>query len=99
MQRVLREIGADRVPQLVVFNKLDALAPGQRPPALQDTMDVGGQVQARVFVSARTGEGLALLRQALAERVQVAAMDKAAAESSPDAIGHNAWLESRDIDE
>jgi len=99
VQRVLREIGADRVPQLVVFNKLDALAPGQRPPALQDTMDVGGQVQARVFVSARTGEGLALLRQALAERVQVAAMDKAAAESSPDAIGHNAWLESRDIDE
>ncbi|HOV18290.1 GTPase HflX [Ottowia sp.] len=99
VQRVLREIGADRVPQLVVFNKLDALAPGQRPPALQDTMDVGGQVQARVFVSARTGEGLALLRQALAERVQVAAMDKAAAESPPDAIGHNAWLESRDIDE
>ena len=99
VQRVLREIGADRVPQLVVFNKLDALAPGQRPPALQDTMDVGGQVQARVFVSARTGEGLALLRQALAERVQVAAMDKAAAESPPDAIGHNAWLDSREIDE
>ena len=99
VQRVLREIGADQVPQLVVFNKLDALAPGQRPQLLQDTMDVGGQALARVFVSARTGEGLALLRQALAERVQVAAMDKAAAESPPDAIGHNAWLESRDIDE
>ncbi len=99
VQRVLREIGADQVPQLVVFNKLDALAPGQRPQLLQDTMDVGGQALARVFVSARTGEGVALLRQSLAERVQAAAMDKAAPESSPDAIGHNAWLDSRDIDE
>ena len=99
VQRVLREIGADQVPQLVVFNKLDALAPGQRPQVLLDTMDVGGQALARVFVSARTGEGVALLRQSLAERVQAAAMDKAAPESSPDAIGHNAWLESRDIDE
>ena len=99
VQRVLREIGADQVPQLVVFNKLDALAPGQRPQLLQDTMDVGGQALARVFVSARTGEGVALLRQSLAERVQAAAMDKAAPESSPDAIGHNAWLDSREIDE
>ena len=99
VQRVLREIGADQVPQLVVFNKLDALAPGQRPQLLQDTMDVGGRALARVFVSARTGEGVALLRQSLAERVQAAAMDKAAPESSPDAIGHNAWLDSRDIDE
>ena len=99
VQRVLREIGADQVPQLVVFNKLDALAPGQRPQVLLDTMDVGGRALARVFVSARTGEGVALLRQSLAERVQAAAMDKAAPESSPDAIGHNAWLDSRDIDE
>ncbi len=99
VQRVLREIGAEQVPQLLVFNKLDALDAGRRPQALQDVMDVDGQAQARVFVSARSGEGLALLRQALAERVQAAAQAKTPAGETPGAIGHNAWLDSREIDE
>ncbi len=99
VQRVLREIGAEQVPQLLVFNKLDALDAARRPQALHDVMDVDGQAQARVFVSARTGEGLALLRQALAERVQAAAQAKTPAGEAPGAIGHNAWLDSREIDE
>ncbi|MDP3032273.1 MAG: GTPase, partial [Rhodocyclaceae bacterium] len=59
--RVLDEIGAAGVPQIVVMNKLDltGLAPGLE----RDECDNIG----RVRVSARTGAGLDLLRAALAE--------------------------------
>ena len=100
VQRVLQEIGADHVPQCVVFNKLDALPAGQRPGALQDAMEVAGQPLARFFVSARTGEGLAPLRDELARCVQAAVQArKAAPEGAADAIGHNGWMNSREIDE
>ena len=100
VQRVLHEIGAQDVPQLVVFNKLDALPPGQRPAALQDAMDVAGQPLARFFVSARTGEGLGPLREELARRVQAAVQArKTAPEGGAHAIGHNGWMNSREIDE
>ncbi|MFZ5486034.1 MAG: GTPase HflX [Pseudomonadota bacterium] len=66
VERVLAEIGAAQVPQLLVFNKLDALAPAQRPAALQDVYERAGQPVQRIFVSARTGEGLELLRARLA---------------------------------
>jgi len=69
VQRVLAEIGADRIAQILVFNKLDALAPSQRPMRLRDHYEVGGQQVDRIYVSARSGEGLDLLRQMLAERV------------------------------
>ncbi len=69
VQRVLAEIGAADVPQLLVFNKLDALAPENRPHQLGDLMELEGQSVARQFVSALTGEGLPELRRALAERV------------------------------
>ncbi|MEY2803432.1 MAG: hypothetical protein RL657_768 [Pseudomonadota bacterium] len=65
---VLREIGADQVPQLLVFNKFDALAPEQRPFHGRDQYLIDGRPVERVFVSATTGAGLPLLRQALAER-------------------------------
>jgi len=75
VQRVLQEIGADGVPQLLVFNKLDALEIGRRPLHLQDMYELDGAAVPRLFVSARTGEGLAELRQqlalALAERSSV----------------------------
>ena len=100
VQRVLHEIGAEGVPQLVVFNKLDALPAGQQPAALQDVMEVAGQPQARFFVSARTGEGLGPLRGELARRVQVAVQArKTAPAGGADAIGHNGWMNSREIDE
>ena len=59
---VLQEIHAENVMQLQVFNKLDRL-PDARP-AIQRNRD--GKPQ-RVWLSARTGAGLPLLRQAIAE--------------------------------
>lgn len=65
VQRVLHEIGAAEVPQLVVFNKIDALDPAQHPRTLVDRFEVEGAQVPRVFVSSRTGEGLAELRREL----------------------------------
>ena len=72
VQRVLREIGADGVPQVLVFNKVDALASEQRPLQQVDHFDVDGISVPRVFVSARSGEGLSQLRTLLATRAQTA---------------------------
>lgn len=101
VQRVLAEIGAADVPQLLVFNKLDALDDTHRPRLPQDVMDVDGQPFGRVFVSAQTGEGLALLRAELARRALqagAAAGDKPASGGGPDGIGHNPELHSREVD-
>ncbi|MGJ4748638.1 hypothetical protein ACQV5M_19915, partial [Leptospira sp. SA-E8] len=77
VQRVLAEIGAEQIPQILVFNKLDALSgdegPSRRPPILQDRYDLDGFETPRVFVSARSGEGLAELRSLLSERVMTLA--------------------------
>lgn len=59
---VLKEIGADELPTLEVYNKLDLL-PGVAPQIQRD--DSGRPV--RVWLSAREGGGLDLLRQALSE--------------------------------
>ena len=64
--RVLGEIGAAEVPQLLVFNKLDAIDEAQRPLQALDTFELAGRQVPRVFVSARSGEGLPVLRQQLA---------------------------------
>lgn len=64
--RVLREIGAADIRQILVFNKLDAIEPGRRPLQMQDRIDFGGNAVDRVFVSARTGAGIAQLRDLLA---------------------------------
>ena len=70
VERVLAEIGADRIPQLLVFNKLDLLPPEQRPRALRDAVERSpGLRMPRVFVSAKDGRGLDLLRAAIAEQV------------------------------
>tara|TARA_B100001540_G_scaffold306802_1_gene319296 strand:- start:365 stop:1636 length:1272 start_codon:yes stop_codon:yes gene_type:complete len=60
---VLEEIGAQDIPQLQVYNKLDLL---QRPARID--RDAQG-VARRVWLSAATGEGMDLLAQAVAERV------------------------------
>ncbi|WP_353233467.1 GTPase HflX [Diaphorobacter ruginosibacter] len=67
VQRVLQEIGADEIPQVLVFNKLDAIAAGQLPVQMRDEYEIDGRRLPRVFVSARDGEGLQLLRQELSE--------------------------------
>jgi GTP-binding protein HflX len=61
VEKVLGEIGAETVPQLRVYNKLDltGVAPGVG-------RDEYGKLQS-VYVSAQTGAGLELLRDALSE--------------------------------
>ena len=61
---VLREIGADHIPQVLVWNKIDLA--GVRPAIERDEYD---KIH-RVFVSAQTGEGIDLLRQAIVEFAQ-----------------------------
>ena len=69
VQKVLREIGADEIPQILVFNKLDAVDPEARPGVLKDSYDVEGRQVVRLFLSARNAQGLEALRTELAERV------------------------------
>jgi GTP-binding protein HflX len=66
VQKVLTEIGAADVPQVLVFNKLDAMSPENRPLQLHDHYTVDGLSVPRFFVSAQTGEGVAALREFLA---------------------------------
>ena len=67
VQKVLVEIGAADVPQVLVFNKLDVMSPETRPLQLHDRFQVDGLLVPRFFVSAQTGEGLAALREFLAQ--------------------------------
>jgi len=69
VQKVLREIGAQDIPQLLVFNKLDQMAPGQRPAEGVDSYDLDGRMVPRVFVSALESTGMAQLRAKIAEIV------------------------------
>ena len=70
VQRVLAEIGASRIPQALVFNKLDQLDESQRPRELRDQLEIDAGVRVpRVFVSARSGEGMDELRRLLGEAV------------------------------
>jgi len=64
VNNVLHEIGADEVPTLEVYNKIDGLE-GMEPRIDRD--DQGTPV--RVWLSARTGVGTDLLIQALRERL------------------------------
>ena len=68
VQRVLHDIGAADVQQLLVFNKIDKLEATQRPRVVSDVLEFeGGMRVPRVFVSAQSGEGLAELRRLIAE--------------------------------
>jgi GTP-binding protein HflX len=69
VQRVLHEIGAGDVPQVLVFNKLDAVTPDCRPSVLRDSYELDGKLTPRIFLSAQAGEGLAELRQLLVDAV------------------------------
>ncbi len=69
VQRVLADIGAASVPQVLVFNKLDALEKERWPIQLQDLYPLNGEQVPRIFASARSGEGLADLRQKLIDTV------------------------------
>ncbi|MNT35154.1 GTPase HflX [compost metagenome] len=88
VQKVLREIGADDVPQVLIFNKLDAMDPAQRPTVLADSYELDGVQVPRFFVSAAKGVGLDAIRGHLAEAVLAhqAALEKLeSVEIAPDA--------------
>jgi GTP-binding protein HflX len=71
VERVLREIGAEDIPQILVFNKQDLLEASQRPRVASDWLELSGGVRVqRVFVSAVSGEGLDLLRGAITASMQ-----------------------------
>jgi GTP-binding protein HflX len=65
VQKVLADIGASDIPQVLVFNKLDEVPLLGQPSAVQDTYDLAGQPTPRVFISASKGVGLPALRQLL----------------------------------
>jgi GTPase len=79
VNKVLAEIPAGDAPQLLVWNKIDAV---KLDPAIE--RDQYGRIS-RVFVSARTGAGLDGLRAAIAEfaRDRAAARGTGAAEAHP----------------
>ncbi len=84
VEHVLKEIGAEEVPVLRVYNKLDLTAAA--PAVVRDEY---GKL-AGVYVSAQTGAGLELLRGALSEilgtvRVRAAAGEPDGAASRPTA--------------
>ena len=65
---VLRDIGADHIPQILIWNKIDQ---SDLAPAVE--RDEYDKIH-RVFVSAQTGAGMDLLRSAMAEYAQVEAI-------------------------
>ncbi|QAZ41098.1 GTPase HflX [Methylibium sp. Pch-M] len=68
VERVLAEIDAAGIPQILVYNKLDQLDEEQRPRVLVDRLELdGGRRIPRVFVSALRGVGLAELRALVSE--------------------------------
>jgi GTP-binding protein HflX len=71
VQNVLEEIGAGDIPQILVFNKLDAISPDRRPPQNRDVYDLNGQIWPRVFVSAHQLHNLDVLRALIAHQAAV----------------------------
>ncbi|ACB35127.1 GTP-binding proten HflX [Leptothrix cholodnii SP-6] len=68
VQRVLREIGAESVPQFLVFNKIDLLEDDALPRVMCDQYEIEpGRVVSRFFISAAANEGLGALRRAIAQ--------------------------------
>jgi GTP-binding protein HflX len=62
VDKVLGEIGAGETPQVLVFNKIDAI------PGAQPRHDDAIEGRERIWLSARDGEGVPLLRELLARR-------------------------------
>lgn len=76
VERVLTEIGAGDVPQILVFNKLDRMEP--LPRVLQDWIERPGTAPVqRVFVSALRGTGLDSLRALIAQLAQAGGLNAA----------------------
>ena len=61
---VLKQLDADRVPQIRVYNKIDKL---DREPRVTNNRDGAGRA---VWLSARTGEGIPMLLDAIGDRLR-----------------------------
>ncbi|GKQ56792.1 GTPase HflX [Sphaerotilus sp. FB-3] len=84
VMRVLQEIDAAGIRQMLVFNKLDALEDDARPRVMVDRFEIEpGRSIERLHVSARSGEGLAQLRERLAAIVLEADEPSPPAEHDP----------------
>jgi GTP-binding protein HflX len=68
VEAVLEEIGAAQIPRIMVYNKIDALD-GPGTPAPRVDRNAEGRIE-RVWLSAVTGLGIELLREAIAEYLQ-----------------------------
>jgi GTP-binding protein HflX len=88
VNKVLAEIGAESVRQVIIWNKIDLT---EASPGVE--RDEYGNI-ARVFVSARTGDGLDLLRDALAElaRKKAEAREAALAQAARDSRKRHSQL-------
>lgn len=69
VQRVLVEIGAEKIPQLLVFNKIDALDADHQPVVFEDFFEIDGLQTPRIFVSAKALQGIDLLRKKISATV------------------------------
>jgi GTP-binding protein HflX len=91
VMQVLHDIGATDIPQILVFNKLDAIPAELRPRQTEDWMELEGLSRPRIFLSAQTGEGLTSLRRLIAHSMKSEALTQApqnvGLESSPDGLG------------
>lgn len=67
VNQVLKEIGADHIPQLLVWNKIDLAS-------LEPSLEMGEYDKIhRIFLSARSGAGMDLLRHAIAQHANLEA--------------------------
>jgi GTP-binding protein HflX len=80
VNEVLREIGADHIPQILVWNKIDAS--GLEPGVERDEYDK----ISRVFISAQSGAGLDLLRDAIVEAAKKSAPGLTQHQEEPDDV-------------
>ena len=73
VNQVLEEIGASDVPQLLVFNKLDRMSSVEsqiKPRVDMRENDAGELIPVRVWCSAKTGDGIEELLEAIQTRLQ-----------------------------
>lgn len=77
VQRVLTEIGADKIAQLLVFNKVDALDAELQPLTMEDYFEIDGVQTPRIFVSAKALQGMDLLRKRISAIVALADTEEA----------------------
>jgi GTP-binding protein HflX len=87
VQRVIKEIGADQVPQLLVFNKVDALDAEHQPSRMEDQLEIDGVQTPRIFVSASKGVGLPALRQRLSALVAAHVEGRIGSVNPPGPVG------------